>query len=362
MEQPLWTEAYAPSLSEIPQDRARKQLRGAVTDPVNLLVYGPPGVGKTAAVRAVAKQAHTNVDSDFIELNVADFFDRTKSEIKDDPRFKRFLSGQVSWTRGRETTKYKRNWSKRDMINHVLKESASYAPSTGTYKTVLLDNAESIREDFQQALRRVMEQFHRNTQFIIATRKPTKLIPPLRSRCVPVPMPAPSTETIADILEEVITKEEVAYDREGIEFIAGYADGNLREAMLAAQTTATTEGEVTMTAAYDAVDEIGIDGRVASMLDDAEAGDFSSARSELDDLLVDDGLSAGEILTAILDVGQSRYEGKRLARLYRLAGAVDLALTDGTSGRIQIGRLLAALGEDQLPDGSHSIRTASHSD
>jgi len=64
--------------------------------------------------------------------------------------------------------------AKRDMINRVLKESASYAPMSGEYKTVLLDNAEAIREDFQQALRRVMEQHHRTTQFVIATRQPVE--------------------------------------------------------------------------------------------------------------------------------------------------------------------------------------------
>ncbi len=345
MERPLWTDAHAPTLEAIPQDRARRQLQDAVEDPVNLLVHGPPGAGKTAAVRALAEAAHEDPDNDFIELNVADFFDRTKKEIREDPRFERFLSGQVAWTRGRQETKYKRNWSKRDMINYVLKESASYAPSTGSYKTVLLDNAESIREDFQQALRRVMEQFHRNTQFVIATRQPTKLIPPLRSRCVPVPMPAPETAEVADIVAEVAEAEAVTYDREGVEFVAGYADGNLREAILAAQTTASAEEEITMAAAYEALDDIGFGEDIEAMLADAESGEFDDARSQLDDLLIDDGLAPEEVLATVLEVGRSRYDGERLARLYRLAGDVDAALVEGTSGRIQIGRLLAELGD-----------------
>lgn len=334
MDAPLWTEAYAPAIDELPQKTARQQLQGAVSDPVNLLVYGPPGVGKTAAVRALARAAHEDPDNDFVELNIADFFNRTKTEIKNDPRFQSFLTGRSSL-------------SKRDMINHVLKESASYSPVTGGYKTLLLDNAEEIREDFQQALRRVMEQYHQNTQFVIATRRPSKLIPPLRSRCVAVPMAAPTGEAIADILTRIVEAEGVDYTREGLEFIANYADGNLREAILSAQTTATTADEITMETAYEALDDVGFDEQIREMLAAAEAGEFTDARSALDDLLVKDGLSGRELLSEILAVGRSRYDGDRLVALYELAGEIDNSLTAGTSDRLQIGALLAELGRDE---------------
>ncbi|AGN00498.1 replication factor C small subunit 2 [Salinarchaeum sp. Harcht-Bsk1] len=331
MESPLWTERHAPAIEDLRQDLARDQFERAVDDPVNLLVHGPPGVGKTAATRAMAREAHEQPDSDLIEINVADFFARTKTEVKNDDRFASFLQG-------------KSDYSKRDMINHVLKESASYAPVTGEYKTVLLDNAEGIREDFQQALRRVMEQYHRNTQFVIATRQPSKLIPPLRSRCFAVPMPAPDTDEVADVLEEVAVAEDVEYERDGLEFVAGSANGDLREAILSAQTTAESEGEITMNAAFEALEDVGLDDRITEMLDAAEAGEFTDARSELDDLLVDEGLSGREILEEVLSVGRSRYDGDRLAELHELAGDVDLDLTEGSNDRIQLGHFLAELG------------------
>lgn len=332
MDDPLWTTAHAPAIDELPQETARKQFHGAAADPVNLLVHGPPGAGKTAAVRAMAQTAHENPDSDFVELNVADFFDRSKSEIKNDPRFASFLVG-------------KSDLSKRDMINYVLKESASYSPVTGEYKTLLLDNAEAIREDFQQALRRVMEQYHQSTQFVIATRQPSKLIPPLRSRCVPVPMAAPDTDTIADILESIVTEEEVSYERAGLEFIADYADGDLRRAILGAQTTAAQEETITMSTAYDALEEVGRKDQIEAMLADAEAGNFTDARDTLDELLIKEGLSAGELLEEILSVGQNRYEQQRQAELYQLAGDADYKLAEATSERVQLGRLLAHLNE-----------------
>ncbi|WP_255169466.1 AAA family ATPase [Natrononativus amylolyticus] len=333
MDAPLWTETYAPSLEELPQDDAREYLLRAVEEPINLILQGPAGSGKTAAARALARAAHEDPDNDFIEINVADFFGRTKTEIKNDPRFEHFLRGRSAL-------------SKRDMINHVLKESASYSPVAGTYKTILLDNAEDVREDFQQALRRIMEQHHRTTQFIVGTRQPTKLIPPIRSRCFPVSLRAPSSEETATVLERIVEAEGADYEADGLEFIAGYAGGDLRRAILAAQTTAVTEGEITMQAAYETIGSVGRDEEIESMLDDAEAGAFTDARKTLDDLLVDEGLDGGEVLEAILRVARKRYQGAELARIHRLAADIEFEMAEGSSDRIHVSHLLAELGRD----------------
>ncbi len=335
MDEPLWIDAHAPSLADLPQKDLRDRLRDATDEPVNLVVYGPEGAGKTAAVRALAEHAHEDPDNDLVELNVQDFFGMTKKEDSEDPRFSQFIS-----------SKRRRNSSKADLINHVLKESASYPPVSGEYNTILLDNAEAIREDFQQALRRVMERHHEATQFIIATRQPSKLIPPIRSRCFPVSVRAPTPDEIIDVLRDVVDAEDVEYDEDGIEFVAGYADGDLRKAILGAQTTAEQAGEITMNTAYETLQDVGADDQITSMLDDAEAGEFTDARSTLDDLLVDDGLSGEEVLEEILRVGRSRYDGEELAQLHRLAGDVEFDLHAGNSGRIQVGRLLAELGRE----------------
>jgi replication factor C small subunit len=335
MDAPLWTETHEPDIEDLPQAEVRDHLRRAVAEPMNLVVHGPKGAGKTAAVRALAREAHDSPDADLIEINVADFFDLSKKELADDPRFGRFID-----------SKRRRESSKADLVNHVLKESASYAPVEGEYKTILLDNAEGMREDFQQALRRVMEQYYEATQFAIATRQPSALIPPIRSRCFPVPVRAPTHDETVAVLREVAEAEGAAYEAEGLEYVAGAASGDLRKAILGAQTTYEAEGEITMNAAYETLSGVGVDERVGEMLTDAEAGEFTDARKTLDELLVDEGYSGTEVLEDVLSVARSRYSGDALAQLHLLAGEVDMDLHEGTNDRLHISHLLAEVGRD----------------
>ena len=334
MEGPLWTERHAPELADLPQADVRDHFERALEEPMNLVVHGPAGVGKTAAVRALTRAAHDNPGADRIEINVADFFDSTKKEIANDPRFSRFID-----------SKRRRNSSKADLINHVLKESASYSPATGEYKTVVLDNAEGIREDFQQALRRVMEQYYEASQFVITTRQPSALIAPIRSRCFPIPVRSPTQDEIIGVLEGIAGAEGAEYDEEGLEYIAGAAGGDLRQAILNAQTTHEQEGEITMQAAYETLSTVGIDERVQEMIADAEAGEFTDARSTLDELLVDEGFSGSEVLEDVLEVARSRYSGDELAAVHRQAGEIDMDLHEGTNDRLHVSHLLAALGD-----------------
>ncbi|PSP90358.1 replication factor C small subunit 2 [Halobacteriales archaeon QS_4_66_20] len=335
MDGPLWTERHAPTLAELPQASVRDQFERALEEPMNLAVHGPKGSGKTAAIRAFTREAHANPDADRIEINVADFFDSTKKEISQDPRFGPFID-----------SKRRRTSSKADLINHVLKESAGYSPVAGEYKTLVLDNAEGMREDFQQALRRVMEQYYEATQFVIATRQPSSLIAPIRSRCFPIPVRSPTTEEIETVLERIVEREGIPFEAEGLEYVAGAAGGDLREAILSAQTTAEQAGEITMNAAYETLSAVEANEQVQEMIADAEAGEFTDARSTLDDLLVDEGYSGSEVLEEILDVARSRYAGEQLADLHRLAGEIDVDLHEGTNDRIHVSHLLAKLGPD----------------
>lgn len=329
MEQPLWTEKYRPSVSDIPQPDARGYLEEASDSSLNLLVYGPRGSGKTAAVRALGDAAHEDPDNDVMFINAADFFSMSKKELGEDPRFASFI-----------TSKRRRNMSKGALMNHVLKELAGYQPVSGTYKTLVIDNAEDMRGDFQQALRRVIEQHHETTQFVLVARSSSGIIPAIQSRCSPLPMEAPSFEATVEILRDIAEQEELEYTDDGIAFIAGYSDQNLREAILGLQTVASQEDEITDQGAAEALSDVGVDSEIEAALDAAENGDIKDGRKTIDSLLIDEGMEGDEVLRLLVEQTQYRYPEVTTVELVETAAEIDLELSNGSSDRVHLTNFL----------------------
>jgi replication factor C small subunit len=86
------------------------------------------------------------------------------------------------------------------------------------------------------------------------------------------------------------------------------------------------------------------------VLRSATEGDFSTARSDVDDLL-DEGFDGDELLRELLRVARNEYAGAELSRLYRLAGEADLDLTESTDDKIHLTHLLTAWAA-----GRHTLR------
>jgi replication factor C small subunit len=311
----LWTAKHAPDdLDDLPQDEVARILPRAAGSGLNVVLHGPKGAGKTAAARLFGDDPYV--------LNASDFFGMTKDEIADDPRFRGFI-----------TAKRKRQMSKADMINHVLKEVASHSSVGEGRRTVVIDNAEETRRDFQQALRRVVERFSEQCRFVLTTRSLSALIPAIRSRALPVAVRQAAKEERLEALERIVDREGVETDGAGVEFVAEEAD-TLRESVLLLQTVAS-RGEVTMDTVLETADDVEGD-RAPDVLREAREGDFDEAVEVLDDMMIEGGWSGEDILRRLL---QETDEPDEVVAI----GEVDHAIDEGANDRIHLERLVAEI-------------------
>lgn len=326
----LWTETHAPrGLEDVLQDDTRRQLGTVIDGHLNALLHGPGGSGKSAYARVIAREEWGS-ESPLVVLNARDFFGMTKEELVEDPRFEGFIGGK----RARES-------SKADLMTHVLRELATHGTVGAEEKVLLIDDADGMRRDFQQALRRVMETHADRTQFVLTARSVTSLIPPLVSRCVNVPVRRPGRDAVADRLRTIAESEDAAHEADGIEAIVDETDGNLRRAVLALQRVARTEGRVTATAVETALDDEG-ESLVDQMLDAAHSGEFTDAVETLDELMIDRGYSGREVLEAVLDDVDEHREldpGEVVAAV----GDVEARMRSGANERIHVEELLSTL-------------------
>jgi len=126
----------------------------------------------------------------------------------------------------------------RAVVMQLIKEVASHPPLGGhTFKVVVIDEAGSLSHDAQAALRRTMERYMRTCRLILSCESASKIIPPLRSRCLPLRVGAPSPEEVQRVLLKVAAAESVKLPAELAAKITERTSRDLRRALLMLETT-----------------------------------------------------------------------------------------------------------------------------
>nr|XP_053628231.1 replication factor C subunit 5-like isoform X3 [Cherax quadricarinatus] len=185
----------------------------------HLLFYGPPGTGKTSTILACARKLYApkEFSSMVLELNASD--DRGIGVVR----------------------------------QQILSFASTRTIFKSGFKLVILDEADAMTNDAQNALRRVIEKFTDNVRFCLICNYLSKIIPAIQSRCTRFRFGPLSSDQILPRLNYVIEQEKVAVTDDGRKALLALSGGDMRRVLNILQSTSMAYKEVTEDNVYTCV-------------------------------------------------------------------------------------------------------------
>ncbi|EGY22754.1 Replication factor C subunit 2 like protein [Verticillium longisporum] len=217
-----WVEKYRPkTLSDVTaQDHTVTILQRTLqaSNLPHMLFYGPPGTGKTSTILALAKELYGPelIKTRVLELNASD--ERGISIVRE--KVKNFARMQLT----NPTAEYKKRYP------------------CPPFKIIILDEADSMTQDAQSALRRTMETYSKITRFCLICNYVTRIIDPLASRCSKFRFKSLDQGNAKRRLEEIAKNEGVELEEGAVDALIKCSEGDLRKAITFLQSAARLVG------------------------------------------------------------------------------------------------------------------------
>ncbi|KAI8848692.1 replication factor C subunit 5 [Chytridium lagenaria] len=228
----LWVDKYRPtSLEKLDYHKdLSSQLKNmaASADIPHLLFYGPSGAGKKTRIMTILREIY-GPGVEKLKIDLRTFV--TPSNRKLDIHV--IMSNYHIELTPSDLGSYDRIVIQ-DLIKEIAQtqqvDTSARRPFKGSL--VVINEAEHLSRDAQAALRRTMEKYMSNLRIILCATSTSRIIPPIRSRCLLVRVAAPTIDEITSVLQKIAKKESLDLPPVFANRIAEASEGNLRKATL----------------------------------------------------------------------------------------------------------------------------------
>ena len=117
-----------------------------------------------------------------------------------------------------------------DNVRNII-DAASLMPLLGRKKIYLIDEAHMLSKAAFNAFLKILEEPPESVFFILATTDPQKIIATVTSRCFQVFFKALSAQPLIKHLAHICTKEDIAFQEEGLQLLVKQTEGSVRDAL-----------------------------------------------------------------------------------------------------------------------------------
>ncbi|KAI8816311.1 P-loop containing nucleoside triphosphate hydrolase protein [Fimicolochytrium jonesii] len=309
-----WIEKYRPrDMNEISsQDEVVAVLKKTMESQnlPHLLFYGPPGTGKTSTVLALAKELYGPdiIRDRVLELNASD-------------------------ERGIDVIRAKvKNFAK------VTVTQTSVGFPCPPYKIIILDEADSMTQDAQSALRRTMETYSKSTRFCLICNYISRIIEPLASRCAKFRFKPLDTDSTRARIEYICQNEGVNAPPETVQTLVKLADGDMRRSIMLLQSAFRLYQKELITSAAiceiaGVVPESVIDGLVTAW----QSRDIAQIETAVE-RVVRQGYSGAQLMDQLQErvLADNHLTSIEKSKISISIGQMDKALVDGADEQLQL--------------------------
>lgn len=324
----FWIEKYRPvSFDQIlGQDRVCEVLKkcAETKNLPHLVVCGPHGTGKSVAIETTIRDLYGEGWQENVTLfRTADLMERGKSAFESDERFLHLFRSDDSFLSN---------------FKHIISSYASIRPIDAEFKVMLFEDAQALSHDLQHALRRTMERYSSTCRFIFCTTQVSSLIPPIKSRCLPLFFTPLSRDIIRDtlfrILEDVPEQDRVPPDEIGL--IVAASAGDIRKAIMYLQVRVETKTPFNP----DTLSRTESQEEACSAFMAMKAKDIDAAQKKIQSLMISEGLSGREIIDTLFQVVEREYLDPEIVTLL---ADTDARLTHAGNEYLQVNALVATI-------------------